>query len=194
MEKFFSYEGFYFKIFNFLANLIILNFLFITTSLSIVLIGPAIISLYKTLNDLYYDKNLSVVKTYFFHMKDSFVRGLILFGLVFIVILGGLLISYLLMNVSNYLRFGVIILISFSVVCLSMFLLVYSILDKNLKETLQDTFYVTLSGISNAIIIFLIPAIILIVLGKINIFLFLATGLGVSGYIQIIYLNKVLLE
>lgn len=194
MNKFFSYDGLYFRIFNFLANLIILNFMFLLSALSIILLGPGVIAFYKTLNELYHDKHLELYKTYRHHLQANFKRGqqLILIVLSYLAAVAFSLL--VLMELSRYLGYFAIVLLTFSGVVLAVYILLFSNLKQGIKATFNDALYVTLSGFANGIIILGIPVLISLVLIKINFFLFLALGFSVASYLQIIFLNQVLLE
>ena len=60
MKQIFSYEGWYYRVFSFAADMILLSFLFLVPAVTIVLTGPALIALYQTIDQLYQEKDSSL--------------------------------------------------------------------------------------------------------------------------------------
>lgn len=162
--------------------------------LTLVLIGPGIIAFYQTLNDLYHDRDIAIVRTYAEKLRDNFLRGLQLLAgiLIYIVAVGSSI--FLLFSLSHYLGYLAVILTTFSAVLGVVYVLLFSLLAKTVRETLQDSLYVTLSGFANGIILFVMPVVTLLVIGKFSLFLFIAIGFSVFSYLQVLFFNKMLLE
>lgn len=56
MNRLFSYEGWYYRVFAFLADMIIVSFLFMIPAMTLILAGPALIALYQTIDQLYKER------------------------------------------------------------------------------------------------------------------------------------------
>lgn len=83
------FEGRIFNFLNKLANLIVLNILWVVCSLPIITIGPATTAGYYTALKLVEDEGDSVIKMYFRSFKRNFKQAFVL-GIIFTII-GGVL-------------------------------------------------------------------------------------------------------
>lgn len=192
MNKLFSYEGWYYRVFSFMADLIILSFLFLVPALTIIMSGPALIALYQTINQLYKEKDIPVWRSYSQTFIANIKRGLLLEGLVVGYSAGIGLFIFGLMSVTSYFSIFVVILTSLAALFLTVFIVLFCLFSASIKETAHETMYALLSNTANAIILLTIPLLVFVALNKINIFLFLC--LGVSGVVllQVMFFNKVL--
>lgn len=193
MNKLFAYDGWYYRVFSFIADLILLNFLFLFSALTVVLIGPGTIALYQTLKKLYHEKDITTVKCFIQAFAAYFKQGLILEGVVvlFAAVVG--LFIYGLMGVSTYFGLLGVVLVSLAGLLLTMFVLLYSLTPADsLKKSMKKTVYAVLSSTANAIVILVIPALVFILLNKIHLFLFVSVGISLLGYLQVLYFYKVM--
>lgn len=192
MNKLFSYEGWYYRVFSFMADLIILSFLFLVPALTIILLGPALIALYQTINQLYKEKDILVWRSYSQTFIANIKRGLLLESLVigYSACIG--LFIYGFMAVTAYFSILVVILTSLATLFLAVFIVLFSLFSASIKVTVHETIYVLLSNTANAIILLSIPLLLFVVLNKINIFLFLCLGISGIVLLQVMFFNKVL--
>ncbi|MHC5228972.1 DUF624 domain-containing protein [Enterococcus sp. LJL99] len=192
MNKLFSYEGWYYRVFSFMADLIILSFLFLVPALTIIMSGPALIALYQTIDQLYKEKDIPIWRSYSQTFIANIKRGLLLEGLIIGYSAGIGLFIFGLMSVTSYFSILVVILTSLAALFLTVFIVLFCLFSASIKETAHETMYALLSNTANAIILLTIPLLVFVVLNKVNIFLFLC--LGVSGFVllQVIFFNKVL--
>ncbi|OTN75308.1 hypothetical protein A5886_000378 [Enterococcus sp. 8G7_MSG3316] len=192
MKQLFSYEGWYYRVFAFLADMIILSFLFLLPAMTIVFAGPALIALYQTIGQLIEEKDLPVWRRYRQAFVSNLRRGFQLTGIAFGYVLSVMAIIYSLMMITPY--FGVlsVILVSLAGLFLIVFIILYSLFKYSVKETLRETAYAVLSSTANAIILLVIPIALFVLCSKINLFLFICLGISGSAYVQIMFFNKVL--
>lgn len=78
LEHFFSMDGKFFLFVNKLADLIILNALFIITCLPIITIGTSFTALYQTAMRIANNAESYITKNYFFYWKQNSKRGTLL--------------------------------------------------------------------------------------------------------------------
>lgn len=192
MKQLFSYEGWYYRVFAFLADMIILSFLFLLPAMTIVFAGPALIALYQTIGQLIEEKDLPIWRRYRQAFVSNLRRGFQLTGIAVGYVLSVMAIIYSLMMITPY--FGVlsVILVSLAGLFLIVFIILYSLFKYSVKETLRETTYAVLSSTANAIILLVIPIALFVLCSKINLFLFICLGISGSAYVQIMFFNKVL--
>lgn len=192
MKKFFSYEGWYYQTFSFITNIILINLLFLLTAGTIILCGPGLIALYRTIYRLYREQDISVIRIFVKELKGNLKRGFYLVGIVVtwstLVGLGVMI----LFELAIQLGLLAIILFSLATLYLAVFVLLYSILTLDIRQTLKETNYVVLSSIANAIILFVIPALVFLLCNKINLFLFFSLGIALAALLQVMFFAKVL--
>ena len=82
MKQIFSYEGWYYRVFSFAADMILLSFLFLVPAVTIVLTGPALIALYQTIDQLYQEKDVPVWQLYSRAFLANIKRGIVLEGII----------------------------------------------------------------------------------------------------------------
>lgn len=192
MNKLFSYEGWYYRVFSFMADLIILSFLFLVPALTLILIGPALIALYQTINQLYKEKDILVWRSYSQTFIANIKRGLLLESFVIGCSACIGLFIYGFMSVTSYFSILVVILTSLAALFLAVFIVLFSLFSASIKVTAHETMYVLLSNTANAIILLTIPLLLFVVLNKINIFLFLCLGISGVVLLQVMFFNKIL--
>ena len=168
MNKLFAYEGWYYRIFSFIANLIIINFLFLITCITGIFSGVGLIALYRTIYRLYREKDIPVLRTFWTALKNNIMRGFILTGVLFVAFL------------------------SFVALFLTSFLFLFSVFNWSVKKTLGETVYVFLSNSANAIILFILPLLTFVFFYKLNLFLYIALGFGTTAFLQVAFFQKVL--
>ncbi len=197
MEGFFKVDGFFFSFLNRVANLVLLNIMFILSCLPIVTIGPALAALYqvslKSVNDAY----LTVYKDYFKAFKAHFITGSLLFLVQFLVVA---ILGLVLFVVS---RFNLLLSLPFFVIAAGICLyLPYSFallsLQKNkLLNTIKAAFYLMLSHVAESILMFGEAMILLVILPIFlpkSLFFVLSFGFAFVCYLQSISLKKIVYQ
>ena len=192
MNKLFSYEGLYYRVFSFIANLLLLNLLFWLTSITIILIGPAVMALYQTIYQMIKEQESSVVLAYLKNLTHSLKRGLVLTLFLSLFVIGLGTGVFTLFQLSAYFGFFVIILFGLSLLFLCTFMIIYSIYPWPLKKSIHETIYVVLSSSANSIILFVLPILICWFMTQWVFFLFVALGVSISACLQLFFFIKVL--
>lgn len=192
MNKIFSYEGWYYRVFSFLADMIIVSFLFMLPALTIVFVGPALIALYQTIDQLYKEKDLPVWGRYKQAFLANIKRGFLLEGIVLVYAAFFAGIIYGLMMITTYFGVLAVILVSLAALFLTMFILLYCLFSQPIKQTAKETAYAVLSSTANAIILLVIPILLFVLCNKVNLFLFFCLGISGSAFLQVLFFNKVL--
>jgi hypothetical protein len=192
MNRLFSYEGWYYRVFAFLADMIIVSFLFMIPAMTLILAGPALIALYQTIDQLYKERDVPIWQRYKQAVLSNLKRGLFLEGLViaYVAVFAGLI--YSLMMLTPYFGVLAVILVSLAALYLVVFVLLYSLFAQSLQETAKETAYAVLSSTANAIILLVIPIIVFVLCSKVNLFLFVCLGISGSAFVQVLFFNKVL--
>jgi len=192
MKQLFSFDGWYYRVFSFLADMIMLSFLFMLPAMTIIFAGPALIALYQTVGQLMDEKELPLWRRYQQAFSGNLTRGFQLTAIVLGYVLAAALIIYSLMAITPY--FGVlsVILVSLAGLFLTVFILLFSLFDRSIRETLKETAYAVLSSTANAIILLVIPIVVFVLCSKINLFLFICLGLSGAACLQVLFFNKVL--
>ncbi|AUJ84242.1 MULTISPECIES: DUF624 domain-containing protein [Enterococcus] len=192
MNRLFSYEGWYYRVFAFLADMIIVSFLFMIPAMTLILAGPALIALYRTIDQLYKERDVPIWQRYKQAVLSNLKRGLFLEGLViaYVAVFAGLI--YSLMMLTPYFGVLAVILVSLAALYLVVFVLLYSLFAQSLQETAKETAYAVLSSTANAIILLVIPIIVFVLCSKVNLFLFVCLGISGSAFVQVLFFNKVL--
>ena len=171
-----NYKKFISIFIGYLDTVVILNIFFIITSLTIVGIGPSIISITKSYLLISENKIEKRYRTYFKNFKKYFNPLTVFFGIIVTGLLAGLFYLFIFFYIntptSTYLVIPWILdvfLILFIVNYSSYFSLMYLKMDLDSKTILKNSLYLSIGGIKNNIfcslsfiIIFVIPLIFII--------------------------------
>lgn len=191
MKQIFSYEGWYYRVFSFAADMILLSFLFLVPAVTIVLTGPALIALYQTIDQLYQEKDVPVWQRYSRAFLANIKRGIVLEGIIVGYVAVTAAIIYGLMGITTYLGVLAVILSSLASLFLTVFVLLFCLFSSTVKQTAHETAYAVLSSTANAIILLVIPVFVFLLLNKINSFLFVCLGISGFAYLQVLFFHKV---
>lgn len=148
MENFFSIDGKFFRFINKFTSLIILNFLFIITSLPIITIGASFHALYQTNLRLYQNTESYIARTYFFYWKKNLKQDILLWIPVIILFIFCLVNLYILPFMPKTFFRTVTLCIQFLILFLLQGFLIYvfSLPDQyrpTLKHTVQNAIILT---------------------------------------------------
>ena len=171
-----SYKKFIIIFIRYLDTVLMLNIFFIGTCLSIVGIGPSLISMTKSFLLISENKIEKRYSTYFINFKKYFNLVTVFFGLIIIGLLAGLFYLFIFFYTNTptaqYLIVPWILdifLILFIICFSSYFSLMYLRIDLSVKTIIKNSIYLAVGGIKNNIfcslsfiIIFVIPLIFVI--------------------------------
>lgn len=192
MNKIFAYEGWYYRTFSFVTNILLINFLFLLSCCTVIFSGAGFIALYRTSFALYEEKELAVFSTFIQEFRKNILRGL---ALTFFLAgcgttVGIVLVSLFRLSVSF--GFLAVVLFSGATLFINVCLILYSMFTWDLRSTIKESFCVVLSSSANAIVLLVIPVGVLVLLNQINLFFYLSLGIGSSAYLQVVFFQKVL--
>lgn len=190
MKNILSIDGWYFRVFSKLANLVLLNLIFVISIIPVVTIGPAFIALVLSLKELKQDGTLAVFRVYSGYFKDNLKRGIILSLVELISFLIPSSLIYISLQYVPLLSTLLMILFSFVLLLLVMFPLVYSLKRMSLKQAFHKTLEFVTVRIAYAIVCFIVPVIITFISLKYSIIFIFLIGIALIVYLQIHLLSK----
>ena len=171
-----SYKKFIAIFIGYLDTVLLLNIFFIGTCLSIVGIGPSLISMTKSFLLISENKIEKRYSTYFINFKKYFNLVNVLFGLIITSLLAGLFYLFIFFYINTpsaqYLIIPWVLdvfLILFIICFSSYFSLMYLRMDLSVKTIIKNSIYLSIGGIKNNIfcslsfiIVFVVPLIFII--------------------------------
>lgn len=189
MGKFFSFDSSFYRFATRIADIMILNVLWIICSIPIVTIGASTTAVYYVCLKMAKDEETNIVKSFFKSFKENMKQGTILW-LLFVTVSGILGVSfYYLFKVSeseNTILKGIAILVT--IIYVFSFLYVFPLLaryENTIQKTIINSMMISIRYLDRTIMIGLILA-VLIVIGfyskEILIFTLLL-GVGVLCYV-----------
>ena len=190
MKNILSIDGWYFRVFSRLANLIILNLLFIVSILPIVTIGIGGMALIQSLNELKSDGTLSAFKVYTHYFRLNFKKGMILFGVELIGWLVPTSLIYVSLKYIPLLSTLLMILFSFFLLLLIVFPLVFALNDLTVKEAIRGTLEFVTIRLPYAIAMFLVLIGISFLSLKYSIIFMFLVGVALVVNLQISLMKK----
>ncbi|MBO0477628.1 DUF624 domain-containing protein [Vagococcus sp. DIV0080] len=190
MKNILSIDGWYFRVFSRLANLIILNLLFIVSILPIVTIGIGGVALIKSLNELKSDGTLSAFKVYTNYFRLNFKKGMILLGVELIGWLVPTSLIYVSLKYIPLLSTLLMILFSFFLLLLIVFPLVFALNDLRVKEAIRGTLEFVTIRLPYAIAMFLVLIGISFLSLKYSIIFMFLVGVALVVNLQISLMKK----
>ncbi|MEG2708382.1 MAG: DUF624 domain-containing protein [Vagococcus sp.] len=190
MKNILSIDGWYFRVFSRLANLIILNLLFIVSILPIVTIGIGGVALIQSLNELKSDGTLSAFKVYTNYFRLNFKKGMILLGVELIGWLVPTSLIYVSLKYIPLLSTLLMILFSFFLLLLIVFPLVFALNDLTVKEAIRGTLEFVTIRLPYAIAMFLVLIGISFLSLKYSIIFMFLVGVALVVNLQISLMKK----
>lgn len=190
MKNILSIDGWYFRVFSKLANLVLLNLIFVVSVIPIITIGPAFIALVSSLRELKEDGTLAVGRVYGNYFKNNLKRGVILSLVESISFLIPSALIYVSLKYVPLLSTVLMILFSFVLLLLVIFPLVYSLKEVSIKEAIHKTLEFVTMRIAYAIACFIVPGVIVFLSLKYSIIFLFLIGIALMIYLQIHFLTK----
>lgn len=190
MKNILSIDGWYFRVFSKLANLVLLNLFFIVSIVPVVTTGIGIVALINSLQELREDGSLSAFKVYVAHFKNNLSKGMV----VLLVESVGLLVPGTLIYISlkyiPLLSTLILIIFSFLLLLLIIFPFVYSLNNYTLKDAVFKTLNFVSLKIAYAIATFVVPLVIIFFSLKYSIIFMFLIGIALIVYMQLNLVNK----
>lgn len=190
MKNILSIDGWYFRVFSKLANLVLLNLLFIVSIIPLVTIGIGVVALINSLQELREDGSLSAFKVYVTHFKNNFSKGMIVLLIEGIGLLVPSALIYVSLKFIPLLSTLIMILFSFLLLLLVIFPFVYSLNNYTTKEAIYKTLSFVTLKIAYAIAAFVVPIVIIFLSLKYSVIIMFLIGVALMMYLQLNLVNK----
>lgn len=190
MKNILSIDGWYFRVFSKLANLIILNLLFIISIVPVFTLGVSIMALISSLDELKSDGTLAAYKVFTTHFKQNIKKGMILFSVELIgwLVPGSLI--YVSLKFIPILSTLLMIIFSFFLLGLVVFPFVYTLKNLVLREAISQTFAFVTLKIPYAIASFIVLVAVAYLCLKYSIIFIFLLGVSLIFYLQLQLVRK----
>lgn len=190
MKNLLSVDGWYFRVFSKLANLIILNLIFVLSIVPVFTLGASLNALILSLNDLKIDGTLSAVRVFTNHFKQHFKKGMILLGVELVgwVVPAGVI--YVSLKYIPLLSTLLMIIFSFFLLALIVFPFVFILKELTLKEAIKQSFGFVTLRIPYAIASFVCLVVVVFLSLKYSIIFLFLLGISLILYLQLDLMYK----
>lgn len=190
MKNILSIDGWYFRVFSKLANLIILNLLFIISIVPVFTLGVSIMALISSLEELKSDGTLAAYKVFTTHFKQNFKKGMILLAVELVgwFVPGSLI--YVSLKFIPILSTLLMIIFSFFLLGLVVFPFVYTLKNLALREAISQTFAFVTLKIPYAIASFIVLVAVAYLCLKYSIIFIFLLGVSLVFYLQLQLVRK----
>lgn len=160
----FDIDGPLFTLLNRIANIFILNMLFLFSCLPIFTIGAAITALTRVSINSITDAHLSVTKEYIKLFKENFKDSTALFFIDVLIVSVFVLAFYYLGGIHLFLKVLLLLIGGTMLLYLLYPLVLQGVFKNSLKNTMKNSMFFTLKYVAESILIFIEGLVILIVL------------------------------
>ncbi|WP_242542822.1 DUF624 domain-containing protein [Vagococcus fluvialis] len=190
MKNILSIDGWYFRVFSKLANLIILNLLFIISIVPVFTLGVSIMALISSLNELKSDGTLAAYKVFTTHFKQNIKKGMILFSVELVGWFVPASLIYVSLKFIPLLSTLLMIVFSFFLLVLVVFPFVYTLKNLALREAISQTFAFVTLKIPYAIASFIVLVAVAYLCLKYSIIFIFLLGVSLIFYLQLQLVRK----
>ena len=202
MDNLFRYDSKFWGLLDKVTDIVILNFLFIVSSLPIVTIGASISATYSVSLKKIKNEDISVSKEFIKKFRADFKVSTIVW--ILMIVVGGILL--LDFHISNLVSNGVLSImlkfISTLVGVIYLFSLTYifpiiSKFDNTIKNTIINSILISIQSLPYTIIMFVMNILWIILIFSLEnyfgyiLFFYIIIGFGTISYINSIFLNKI---
>lgn len=201
MKQLFNPENVAFRFLEIFCDLLILNLLFLVTSLPIITIGTSITSLYSVTLKLVRHEDCPVVKTYFLSFRDNFKRStfvwMIQLALLLFIFSDLYVIFYVIENRYLALQVPVFILLFLVLSVIIYAFPLISTYETSIKQLIKNSLLLSLSNVPTTIFIIAFPLLIIYLCGRSSallIFFFsllLFFGIAFLAYLYSFFLQRI---
>lgn len=202
MDNLFRYDSKFWGLLDKVTDIVILNFLFIASSVPIVTIGASISATYSVSLKKIKNEDISVSKEFIKKFRSDFKVSTIVWILM-IVVGGVLLVDFHISNlVSNGILSMILKFISTLVGVIYLFSLTYifpiiSKFDNTIKNTIINSILISIQSLPYTIIMFVMNILWIILIFSLEnyfgyiLFFYIIIGFGAVSYTNSIFLNKI---
>ena len=202
MDNLFRYDSKFWGLLDKVTDIVILNFLFIASSVPIVTIGASISATYSVSLKKIKNEDISVSKEFIKKFRSDFKVSTLVWILM-IVVGGVLLVDFHISNlVSNGILSMILKFISTLVGVIYLFSLTYifpiiSKFDNTIKNTIINSILISIQSLPYTIIMFVMNILWIILIFSLEnyfgyiLFFYIIIGFGAVSYTNSIFLNKI---
>lgn len=190
MKNILSIDGWYFRVFSKLANLIILNLLFIISIVPVFTLGVSIMALISSLDELKSDGTLAAYKVFTTHFKQNIKKGMILLSVELVGWFVPASLIYVSLKFIPLLSTLLMIVFSFFLLALVVFPYVYTLKNLALREAISQTFAFVTLKIPYAIASFIVLVAVAYLCLKYSIIFIFLLGVSLIFYLQLQLVRK----
>ena len=202
MDNLFRYDSKFWGLLDKITDIVILNFLFIVSSVPIITIGASISATYSVSLKKIKNEDISVSKEFIKKFRADFKVSTIVWILM-IVVGGVLLVDFHISNlVSNGILSIILKFISTLVGVIYLFSLTYifpiiSKFDNTIKNTIINSILISIQSLPYTIIMFVMNILWIILIFSLEnyfgyiLFFYIIIGFGAVSYTNSIFLNKI---
>ena len=203
MGKIFDYDNKFFQALEGIANIVILNFLFIICCIPIVTIGASMTATYSVAMSIVDDREPYIFREFFKKFKENFKQSTIVWIILFLVVVFISVDFYICSLLSNNMICTVLkfVLTLVSIVLGFVIIYVFPLISKfenSVKNTLVNAILISVQNLPYTIVMLIIS---LLPIGSLLLFpnywgqiIFFNTAIsyGMVAYLNSIFLNKIL--
>jgi uncharacterized membrane protein YesL len=202
MENIFGYDNKFFELLGKITDIVILNVLFIISSLPIVTIGASLCATYTVAMQMVKDEETYIVKEFIKRFKSNFKQSTIIW-LITMCIIGVLAIDFHLSDmIANSFIKNIFQYVFTIVGIMIMFVITYifpiiSKFDNTIKNSIRNSLLISIKYLPYTIIMVLMNLSFIILIFSLKnywgyiIFFYITIGFGLVAYINSILLNKI---
>lgn len=200
MGAFFSPDSKFMQAMSRLADLVILNLLFLVSCLPLFTIGAATTALYTVCFQIGTEKEGKILRTYFQAFRENFKQGTVLFLILALFILALLFDTLLLCSLTGWRRYGCVLTGFLLVLAVLMYSYAFPLLSQfsnGTRETLKNSLFLSLGYLPRSLPVAALN-IFPLALALLNFYTFLYAGImwvflyfSAAAYLSSFLLKKV---
>lgn len=200
MGSFFSPDSKFMQTMSRLADLVVLNLLFLVSCVPLFTIGAAFTAMYTVCFQLGTEKESGIFRTYFRSFRENFKQSTILFLILALLLLALFFDTLLLFSMTGWLRYGCVLTGFLLVLAVLMYSYAFPLLSQfanSTRQTLKNSLFLSLGYLPRSLLIGALNVFPL-ALALLNLYTFLQTAMmwaflyfSAAAYFNSLLLKKV---
>lgn len=200
MGSFFSPDSKFMQTMSRLADLVVLNLLFLVSCVPLFTIGAASTAMYTVCFQLGTEKESGIFRTYFRSFRENFKQSTILFLILALLLLALFFDTLLLFSMTGWLRYGCVLTGFLLVLAVLMYSYAFPLLSQfanSTRQTLKNSLFLSLGYLPRSLLIGALNVFPL-ALALLNLYTFLQTAMmwaflyfSAAAYFNSLLLKKV---
>lgn len=200
MGSFFSPDSKFMQTMSRLADLVVLNLLFLVSCVPLFTIGAAATAMYTVCFQLGTEKESGIFRTYFRSFRENFKQSTILFLILALLLLALFFDTLLLFSMTGWLRYGCVLTGFLLVLAVLMYSYAFPLLSQfanSTRQTLKNSLFLSLGYLPRSLLIGALNVFPL-ALALLNLYTFLQTAMmwaflyfSAAAYFNSLLLKKV---